>query len=335
MTSVRPSTSAPEAPQATSRVIPTLTGPTGVGKTALSIALAVRLDAEIVSVDSRQIYRQLTVGAAKPDPDQLATIPHHFIDELSLEQPSSSGRYAVAARRRIREILSRGKTPLVVGGSTLYLQALQYGLADVPDVPAAVRSDLMHRLEREGAESLYKELRNVDPASAARMDSTKTQRLIRALEVFHGTGKPFSTYRMQAVIPPPLTFQTVVLWRDRRDLYDRIDRRVDAMLAGGLVEEVRGILDAGFDPGLNALRTIGYRETLRYIDQAIDHDRMRELIKRNTRRYAKRQLTWFRRFADYHWISAAASPDAVLRVFASNDASLPGGEDSSGTRSKK
>ncbi|BBM69543.1 tRNA (adenosine(37)-N6)-dimethylallyltransferase MiaA [Rhodothermus marinus] len=277
-----------------------LAGPTAVGKTDLSLELAEALQAEIISADSRQIYRQMTIGTAKPPHEALQRVRHHFIDELDLDEPFSAGHFAFAAWERIGEILSRGHVPLVVGGSTLYLYALQFGLAEIPDVDPAVRRWLNERIHAEGPEALYAELQRVDPEAAARLDSTKTQRVIRALEVYHGTGRPI-TYYHRHHRPSPYTFRTIVLYRDRPVLYERINRRVDQMLAAGLVEEVRGILEAGYSPDLDVLRTIGYEEVIGYLQGAYDRETMRRLIQRNTRRYAKRQLTWFRRF-DFEWI---------------------------------
>lgn len=274
-----------------------LTGPTAVGKTALSVEVAERVGAEIISADSRQVYRGLDIGTAKPEPALLARVPHHFIDELDLDEPFSAGRFAEAAYARIREICARGRVPLVVGGSTLYLQALQFGLADIPEVAAAVRAELTQRLDEEGAAALYAELEEVDPASAARMDATKSQRIVRALEVYYGTGRPLSAY-YEAQPEPPFAFRTVVLNRDRQVLYERINRRVDLMLEAGLLDEVRGLLARGVDPDLNPLQTIGYREPIAYLQGEVDYAEMVRLLKRNTRRYAKRQLTWFRRFFD-------------------------------------
>lgn len=276
-----------------------LAGPTAVGKTDLSIAMAEQLQAEIVSADSRQIYRQMTIGTAKPSPEMLARVRHHFVDELDLEEPFSAGHFAFAAWERIADILARGRIPLVVGGSTLYLYALQFGLAEIPDVDPAIRRWLNERLQSEGPEALYTELQRVDPQAAARLDSTKTQRVIRALEVYHGTGRPLTSYYRQHR-PSPYTFRTIVLYRERSQLYDRINRRVDQMLAAGLVEEVKAILEAGYSPDLEVLRTIGYQEVIAYLQGACDWETMRQWIQRNTRRYAKRQLTWFRRF-EFDW----------------------------------
>lgn len=287
--------------------IPIITGPTAVGKTACSLDLAEELDAEILSADSRQIYKELTIGTAKPTPQERSRVPHHFIDELHVGQAFSAGMYAEQAYDRIRSIRTRGRVPLVVGGSTLYVHALQFGLADIPRVDPSVRRHLEDRLRDEGAEALYEELTSVDPAAAERLDPTKTQRLVRALEVYHGTGRALSSYYEEQE-PPPFDFQTVVLHRDRKRLYERINTRVDAMLEQGLLDEVRGLLEAGFDPSDNPLRTIGYQEPIRYLRNQISYEEMVRLIKRNTRRYAKRQLTWFRRYEQYVWIDVEEAP---------------------------
>lgn len=289
----------------------TLTGPTAVGKTALSLRLAEQMDAEIVSVDSRQIYRELDIGTAKPSRGELARVPHHFIGERSITEPVSAGAFAALAEARIEAILARGRRVLLVGGSTLYLDALQHGIAEIPDVPAAVRDLLVERLETEGAGALYAELQSVDPAAARTMDATKSQRIVRALEVYHGTGRPLSDYHRHRR-RPRYRYRTVVLEMPREVLYDRINRRVDRMLQEGLVDEVRGLLEAGFSPALPALRTIGYREVFRFLDGEIDEPEMIRLIKRNTRRYAKRQMTWFRRYDSYIRVSAGVASEAIL-----------------------
>lgn len=281
--------------------IPALIGPTAVGKTALSLELAERLDAEIVSADSRQIYRPLTIGTAKPSPEELARVPHHFIDELGLGTPYSAGRFADDANRRITEIYERGRTPLVVGGSTLYIEALLHGLAAIPRTTTATRQQLMERLQAEGSETLFEELAGLDPESAATMDPTKSQRIVRALEVYLDTGHPLSSYHAHRRAPP-YRFLPVVLTHPRDTLYARINRRVEAMLEAGLLEENRALLEAGHDLGASPLRTIGYREPMAHLRGEIGYAEMVRRLKRNSRRYAKRQLTWFRRRPEYRWV---------------------------------
>ena len=289
-----------------------LTGPTGVGKTALSLELAEQLGAEIVSADSRQIYRSLDIGTAKPSPAELQRVRHHFIDELPIDAPYTAGRFGQDAHARIDDIVSRGRIPLVVGGSTLYIHALKHGLANVPDVPSTVRATLEDELKHHGPERLFAELRKVDPRAAETMDPTKTQRLIRALEVHRSTGRPLSEFHAeQEEARPPHRFKTYVLNRPREALYRRINERVDDMFARGLLDEVRGLLAHGFGPGLNPLRTIGYQEPIRFLQGEIAREEMVRLVKRNSRRYAKRQLTWFRRDDDNVWLDAAAPIDEL------------------------
>lgn len=309
MTKIPPKTPSSDDP------ILTITGPTAVGKTELSLDIAERLNAEIVSADSRQVYEELTIGTAKPGPHALDRVPHHFIGERSLHEPFSAGEYADAANERIREILDRGRRPIVVGAATLYIHALQYGLADIPEVDDEVRKRLEQRMEMEGQESLYQELQEVDPEQAESTDPTKTHQVIRALEVYHGTGKPL-TYYYDNQPEPPFDYVTVVLNRDREHLYDRINHRVDRMLDDGLLYEVRSVMEIdGVRLDEPPLSTIGYREPIQYLRDEIDYDEMVRLVKRNTRRYAKRQLTWFRRYDEYRWMEAPnTTVDDVIQV---------------------
>lgn len=288
-----------------------LTGPTAVGKTELSVALATRIGAEIISADSRQIYVGMDIGTAKPSAQERAQIRHHFIDELSIGQPFSAGRFLNEATARIKAIVGTGRVPLVVGGSTLYIHALKHGLADVPEIPDEVRRSVEADVEARGVDALYRELVQVDPRSARRMDPTKTQRLIRALEVHRATGRTLSAYQDDQS-PPSHTFRTIVVDRPRAALYRRIDARVDEMLSRGLLGEVRGLLDLGYSSDLNPLRTIGYQEAIRHLRGEISYDEMVRLIKRNTRRYAKRQLTWFRRDPKNVWVDAARPLEQVI-----------------------
>ena len=281
-----------------------IVGPTAVGKTELSLEIADQIGAEIISADSRQVYRELNIGTATPSQAELERVPHHFINERGIEEPFSAGDFAREANKRIADIIDRGRYPLVVGGSTLYIHALQFGLADIPDVPDRIRDHIEERLETEGGEKLYAELRRVDPEQAESMDPTKTQRLVRALEVYHGTGRTLSYYHRNQP-EPPFEYKTIVLNRDRQKLYNRIERRVDRMLEQGLLDEVQAVMDRDVDLDHPPLRTIGYREPIQYLQEEIDYEEMVRLIKRNSRRYAKRQLTWFRRYSSYTWMEAS------------------------------
>ena len=302
--------------------VPILTGPTGVGKTRLSLELSQIAPVEIISADSRQVYTELTIGTAKPGAEMQARVPHHFIDERSVFDTNdtfSAGVFAREAWKRIDEIRDRGHLPLVVGGSTLYLHALHEGLADIPDVPSDVRTRVEAALQDDGPEALFRRLQQVDPDTAATMDATKTHRVQRALEVYKTTGHPLSYYHRRTP-SPPFDFDIVVLRRERQELYDRINARVEAMLEAGLVDEVAELNARGVDRSCAPLRTIGYKEVFAYLDGDIPYDEMVRLIKRNTRRYAKRQLTWFRRYDTYAWVPAEASvSDLQPHLSALND----------------
>jgi tRNA dimethylallyltransferase len=288
--------------------IPLIAGPTAVGKTELAVEIALTLKAEIVSADSRQIYRRIIIGTAKPPKETLERVRHHFVGELDLDASLSAGKYADMAETRLSEIISRSAIPLVTGGSTLYLHALINGLDDTPPADRAIRAELNQRLESEGPSSLFDELSRVDPVFASTLDVTKSQRVVRGLEVYLSTGRPLSSY-FGSGSPPKHRYNVVILDRDRTHLYERINARVDEMVASGLIEEVVALRDDGYDESHPALRTIGYREVFAHLRGEISRDVMISLIQRNTRRYAKRQLTWFRRFEGARWINLDESFD--------------------------
>ena len=281
-----------------------IAGPTAVGKTAYGLKLAEDQPVEVISADSRQVYRQMTIGTAKPTPDELARVQHHFIDELDVGAPFSAGAFAHQANQRIADTLARGHQPIVVGGATLYLHALIHGLS--PDLPsgAEVRAKLEDELADQGSEALYRELSKVDPQVASTMDHTKTARVMRALEVYRISGVPMSQYHA-SVEPPRFEYDVLVLTMDRARLYRRINRRVDSMLEAGLLQEVAGLLESGIDWQTPSLRTIGYQESIAHLKGEVTHAEMVRLIKRNSRRYAKRQLTWFRRYGEYRWVDVS------------------------------
>ena len=278
-----------------------LIGPTCVGKTSVSIALASVLSAEIVSVDSRQIYRETSIGTAKPSDAELAAVPHHFISERSIREPVTAAEFASDARLRIAQIQSRGKHALLVGGSTLYLHALLFGLNDMPPSDRQIRERLQARLKSVGLASLTADLAKKDPVSYQRIDRDNPRRVLRALEVFEITGRPLSAFHTGPT-DDSLHAEIIVLNRARTDLYSRINLRTSKMIDEGLVEEVQVLLDAGISPDLQAMHTIGYREAIQCLAGKVDKESMAELIRRNTRRYAKRQLTWFRRYEGFKWI---------------------------------
>lgn len=290
-----------------------IVGPTAVGKTVLGIKLAQILDGEIISADSRQIYKELSIGSAKPTTQELALVPHHFIDELRLGEYYSAGLFAEQATARIGEILERHRIPIIVGGSTLYLHALIHGLSPLIPSDMEVRTSIENRLADLGKDALFEELCRIDPDSANTMDPTKTTRVMRALEVFEITGTPLSRFH-DVHKTPPYSFCVTVLTLDRSLLYRRIEQRVDAMLAAGLIEEVQNIREMQLDRTLPALKSIGYKESLAYLDGLYTWPDMVEILKRNSRRYAKRQITWFRRYESYQRISTDTPDDVLIKM---------------------
>ena len=301
-----------------------LIGPTAVGKTAISLPVAEHLNAEIISADSRQVYKHLDIGTAKPSAEELRRVPHHFVNELELETPYSAGLFAKRANARIHRILNSGRTPLIVGGSTLYLQALLHGLSPVPAADASLRRKLEQRLEKEGSNALYEEFKAIDEASAASIDPTKTQRIVRALEVYYQTGRPISSFHHEVTLSQ-FKYNIKILTMNREHLYERINFRVDQMLNAGLIDEVKKLKSKGYTTALPALKTIGYQEVFAFLGGAITREEMIRLIKRNTRHYAKRQLTWFRRYAPHHWVdldgvdrTVPESWEGLLKTFSPN-----------------
>jgi tRNA dimethylallyltransferase len=279
-----------------------IVGPTASGKTALSILLAEKLKGEIISADSRQIYRCLDIGTAKPAPDELKRTTHHFINILNPDQFYNAGEYGIQARTKIEELLKQNNQPILVGGSGLYVRAVIDGFFEGPGKNTEVREQLENEAYTLGAEIMFERLKTIDPISAAKMDATKVRRVIRALEVYYTTGKPISD--LHSIQESKIPFETVQFgleW-ERKDLYHRIDRRVDEMIENGLIEEVRGLIAQGYSRGANALNTVGYKEIFDFLDGKTTKEEMIRLIKQNTRHFAKRQLTWFRADKRIRWI---------------------------------
>jgi tRNA dimethylallyltransferase len=290
-----------------------LIGPTAVGKTALALALADRLPVEVVSADSRTVYRWMDVGTAKPTLEERRRVPHHLIDVVDPDQTYSLAVYQRQAREAIERIRARGRVPLLVGGAGLYVSAVCDGLA-LPDVPPDVeyRVKLEERAGTEGWQSLQRELAEVDPESAARIEPRNVRRVIRALEVFRATGRPFSAWQK----PDParaVECALVGLRLERAELYCRIDARIDAWMRGGFVEEVQSLLARGYDPGLPSMSGIGYREVAQFLAGVIDLEAATQQFKQATHQYAKRQMTWFNARPNITWLDAAtATPEQVL-----------------------
>lgn len=270
-------------------------GPTASGKSALALELAERLNGELVCADSLTVYRGLDIGSAKPSEADRQRVPHHLLDILNPDQPFTAADFRAAAATVIEEILRRGRRPIVVGGTGLYLRVLLGGLTTAPGEDPQVRERLRLRAATEGGAALQEELRRVDPESAARCHPNNLVRILRALEVWQTTGQPLSALQQQHGFAEQ-PYDALFIWLDleRQELYRRIEQRVDTMLAHGLMDEVRQLLAAGIKPSVKPLQAIGYKEVLLYLDGQIDQTALAELIKRNTRRLAKRQQTWFK-----------------------------------------
>lgn len=275
-----------------------IVGPTGSGKTDLSIRLALHYGAPILSTDSRQIYRGMPIGTAQPEKHQLQQVEHHFIASHDIKEDLNCGEYAVQALSRLEELFTRHDWVVAVGGSGLYVQALCEGMDDLPQADPTLRAELSRRLENEGLDALVAELRDRDPVYYEAVDRKNPARIVRALEVCLQTGRPYSEQRTGQRLQRPFQIIKIGIDLPREELYARIDQRVDRMLSEGLEAEARALYPYR---GLNALQTVGYREFFDYFDGLISYEKAVELIKRNSRRYAKRQLTWFRRDTEIRW----------------------------------
>ena len=284
-------------------------GPTAVGKTDWSIDLALRHGSPVISCDSRQLYKELTVGTAVPDASQLAAVKHYFIQDHSVRDLYTAGKYETEALALIDRLFREGHETLVMaGGSGFYVDAVCKGLDEIPDADPALRAELTARLDAEGVESLRADLRRLDPEAWRTIDIANPQRVLRAVEVCLLSGRPFSSFKLSRPKPRDFEIEKIGLNRPRAELYDRIGRRVRQMMDDGLVEEARGLLPLR---DLTALQTVGYKELFQYFDARDGRpqpgaprslDEAAEAIARNTRHYAKRQLTWWRRDSEIRWV---------------------------------
>jgi tRNA dimethylallyltransferase len=294
-------------------------GPTGIGKTRTAIALARRFGGEIVGADSMQIYRYMDIGTAKPTPAEQAQVRHHMVDIIAPDAPYDAARYAEDAWRAVRHIQQRGRLPVVAGGTGLYVKALIYGLFDARPPAPEGRRRLETMADRHGSAYLHAELAACDPAAAKAIHINDRFRIIRALETFQTTGRPISALReAHRFATPRLTTFKLGLRMPRDALYARIDRRVDQMVAEGLLGEVESLLARGYAAGLKAMQSIGYRHMVAYLCGETDWEETLRLLKRDTRRYAKRQLTWFRADPEIVW----TTPEAVAEVLPAIEAFL-------------
>ena len=275
-------------------------GPTAVGKSDYAVAEALRVGSPVVSCDSRQFYRELRIGTARPSDAQLAAVKHYFIADRSVTEPCSAGAFELEALALLEQLIRTHDTVVMAGGSGLYIDALCNGLDDFPEADPALRAELSQRLRDEGVAALRTELRILDPASYAVIDPANGQRIVRALEVTIGTGRKYSDWKTHSQKERPFTIVKTGLTRPRPELYARIDARVDTMLEEGLVEEARSLLPHRDLPALN---TVGYKELFGYFDGQYDLAEAVRLIKRNTRHYAKKQMTWWGRDPEINWIT--------------------------------
>ena len=287
-------------------------GPTASGKTALAVELALRHRGEVVSADSMQIYRRMDIGTAKPTREEMRGVPHHMLDVADPEEDFSVARYVDMAAKCVDDILSRGKLPILAGGTGLYIDSLLSGRTFAPFQPdSPLRGELEEQLRREGGAAMLARLAQVDPDSAARLHPNDEKRIVRALEVYQSTGKTITQHNLETqAIPPRYDALTLALAFERReDMWSRIDRRVDQMMDQGLVAEVQGLLDSGVPAKCTAMQAIGYKEMAAALLSGGDVRSAAEEIQLRSRQYAKRQLTWFKRNKAARWLLWGREPD--------------------------
>ena len=290
-----------------------IAGPTASGKTNLAIALAKHFKTEIISCDSRQFYREMNIGTAVPSAEELKQVPHHFVQHLSIQDPYSVGDYTRDALALLPQLFQAHEMVIMVGGSGMYADAVMYGLDEFPEVDPDIRPQLIAIYNQEGIEVLQDLLREHDLRHYHIVDKQNPHRLIRALEISLSTGKPYSSFLGKKQIPDFFTSKTVVINWEREQLYERINQRVDLMVEAGLEEEARGLLE---HQQLNALQTVGYREWFSHFNDQWSREKVIEEIKKNSRRYAKRQTTWFRRSTEALRIDGGEEPTKSVEKIA-------------------
>ena len=281
-----------------------IAGPTASGKTALAVELAKALNGEVVSCDSMQVYRRMDIGTAKPTQDEMQGVPHHMLDVAEPNEDFSVSRYCETASKIVDDIVARGKTAIIAGGTGLYMDSLIKGNAFAPFPSTGMREKLEAQADAEGMEAMLSLLGSIDPEAAARLHLKDRKRIIRALEVYYETGETITEHnrKTQAIAPRYTPLWLGLDFEDRADLYSRIDRRVDMMLEEGLIEEIKALLASGIPAKCTAMQAIGYKEFVDALDGKISVSEAADLVRQSSRRYAKRQLTWFRRNPNIHWL---------------------------------
>lgn len=288
-----------------------ITGPTGIGKTSEGIKIARHFNTEIISSDSRQIFRELEIGTAVPSPDELALVKHHLIHSHSIFENYNASRYEEEAIELLEQLFEKHNIVLMVGGSMLYIDAVCKGIDQMPDADPDLRNNLKQKLENEGLESLRRQLKKLDPDYYGEVDLKNPARIIHALEISLITGKPYSSFRSNPQKKRPFSIIKIALDCDRKILHHRINSRVEKMIEAGLEEEARRFYD---QKNLNSLNTVGYREFFTYFDGDISKEKAIELIKRNSRRYARKQLTWFRKDQEMNWFEPGETEKIIAFI---------------------
>ena len=288
-----------------------IAGPTASGKTALAIELAKYFNAEIISADARQFFKEMNIGTAKPNEEELSAVKHHFINSHSIQDAYSVGDYEKDVISLLADYYKEKDIAILAGGSGLYIRAICEGVDKYPEVPEEIRSELQILFQQNGIEILQKELEICDPDYYSRVDIQNPHRLIRAIEVFRASGKPFSSFQKDEKIKRPFKIIKIGLDWEREKLYERINHRVDQMIENALEEEARSLFELKH---LNALQTVGYQELFSYFENKISREEAINLIKQNTRNYAKRQMTWFRKEREMNWFDMPVASDLILTL---------------------
>lgn len=283
-----------------------IVGPTASGKTKVSIELAKEIKGEIVSADSMQVYKYMNIGTAKPTEEEMAGIKHYLIDQVEPSEEFSVAKYQKLAYKYIEEILKRGKTPIVCGGTGLYINSLVYNIEFADTIcDWNLREKLKEEAEKYGNEYIYNKLKAIDPKAAKKIHMNNIKRVIRAIEVYTYTNKPISLHQEESLKnPPKYNYIIIGLTKERKRLYEDIEKRVDIMMEEGLVEEVKNLMEMGYDKNTIAMQGLGYKEIMSYVKGEVSKEEALYILKRDTRRYAKRQITWFKKLKNVYWIKA-------------------------------